>query len=61
MNNNKLDQDTFDKRQVIDQQIQDLLGSAFEDYGVDGLVYVQSEITRKVDSLKKENETGRVV
>jgi len=61
MGNNKMDQDTFDKRLVIDQQIQDLLGSAFEDYGIDGLTYVQSEVTRKVESFKKEDETGRIV
>jgi hypothetical protein len=57
----KVNQDALDKRFVIDQQIQDLFGSAFEDYGLDGIRYIAVEVKRISESIEQENSTGKIV
>ena len=57
----KVNQDALDKRFVIDQQIQDLFGSAFEDYGLDGIRYVAGEVKRISESIEQENSTGKII
>lgn len=54
----KVNQSCIDKRFTLDRQIQDLIGSAFEDYGLDGIRYAAKEISRITASVEKENETG---
>lgn len=54
----KVNQSFIDKRFTLDRQIQDLLGSAFEDYGMDGIRYAAKEISRITTSIEKEIETG---
>ena len=61
MSANKLTQETLDTRFVIDKQIEDLFGSAFEDYSFDGIRYVASEVKRRAGSYEKENETGKII
>ena len=61
MSTDKVNQDALDKRFVIDRQIEDLIGSAFEDYQMDGVRYVASEIKRVADNLERENETGKII
>lgn len=54
-------QETIDRRFTLDRQIQDLLGSAFEDYGLDGMKYVAAETARIVNSLQAEVTEGKLV
>ncbi len=54
-------QEIIDRRFTLDRQIQDLLGSAFEDYGIDGGVYVAAETARIVNSLQAEVTEGKLV
>jgi len=61
MSTGKVNQDALDKRFVIDRQIEDLIGSAFEDYQMAGVRYVCSEIKRITDNLENENETGKII
>lgn len=61
MSTDKVNQDALDKRFVIDQQIQDLLGSAFEDYQMDGIRYVATEVKRISESIEQENSTGKII
>lgn len=37
MSNDKLTQEKLDSRFVIDRQIEDLIGGAFEDFGMSGM------------------------
>jgi len=61
MNKDKVNQDALDKRFVIDRQIEDLMGSAFEDYQMDGIRYVLREVKRIADNIIQENETGKII
>jgi hypothetical protein len=61
MSTDKVHQDEIDKRFVIDRQIEDLIGSAFEDYQMDGIRYVASEVKRVTDNIIQENETGKII
>lgn len=60
MDNQKV-QETVDKRFTLDRQIQDLLNSAFEDYGMNGMAYVANEVNRIVNSLQKEVELDQII
>jgi hypothetical protein len=58
---NILTQTHVDTRLVINEQIGDLFGSAFEDYGKDGIIYVMNEVERLGRSFLLESETGKIV
>lgn len=59
MANNKLTQDSLDARLVLDKEIGDLFGSAFEDFQMNGVRYVAREVKRIARQLKKINK-GRI-
>jgi len=56
-----LNQLTMDSRFTIDEQIKNLFGSAFEDFGMDGIRYVASEVFRISEGLEKQNKEGRLL
>ena len=61
MSTDKVTEEVLDKRFVIDKQIQELFGSAFEDYGMDGIRYVAKEVKRMAESIENENQTGKII
>jgi uncharacterized protein YacL len=61
MSTDKVTEEVLDTRFVIDKQIQDLFGSAFEDYQMGGIRYVASEVKRISESIEKENSTGKII
>ena len=58
---NKFNQDSVDSRLTLNDEIEKLLGAAYEDYQMQGLYYVRSEVTRHVKSFKKEFRTGKII
>ncbi len=61
MTTDKLTQDDLDARLVIDKEIGDLFGSAFEDFGQAGIRYVAREVKRISKRLKKMNKDGKII
>ena len=61
MSNDKLTEEKLDSRFVINRQIEDLIGGAFEDFGLSGIKYVGSEVKRITESIENENLTGKII
>jgi hypothetical protein len=59
--NDTLTQSHIDTRLTLNVQIGELFGSAFEDYGMDGIRYVMDEVARIGKSIQAENSDGKLI